>query len=171
MATVFVNDKPVDIGNERLNLIQAAGKGGVFIAHYCRHPTLLAVALLAGACNNRSDSTTAKELHDLGRAYEHYFITFKKGPASVNDLDGAVLQDTPAAKDRAQAFLQKIRNKSFVVVWNVKLFPLPSNVPPGSSFLAYEKDTPHRGGLVLMDDITVKEITAEEFAAANKAAR
>ncbi len=44
MATVFVNDKPVDIGNERLNLIQAAMKGGVFIPHYCWHEALTVVA-------------------------------------------------------------------------------------------------------------------------------
>src|SRR5438309_9766638 len=44
MATVYVNDKPVDIGNERLNLIQAALKGGVFIPHYCWHPALTVVA-------------------------------------------------------------------------------------------------------------------------------
>src|SRR5246127_4790305 len=44
MATVYVNDKPVDIGNEKLNLIQAAMKGGVFIPHYCWHPALTVVA-------------------------------------------------------------------------------------------------------------------------------
>lgn len=44
MATVYVNDKPVDIGNEKLNLVQAAGKGGVFIPHYCWHPALSVVA-------------------------------------------------------------------------------------------------------------------------------
>src|SRR5262249_41460743 len=44
MATVYVNDKPVDIGNERLNVIQAAQKGGVFIPHYCWHPALTVVA-------------------------------------------------------------------------------------------------------------------------------
>jgi NADH-quinone oxidoreductase subunit G len=44
MAVVYVNDKPVDIGNEKLNLIQAAGKGGVFIPHYCWHPALTVVA-------------------------------------------------------------------------------------------------------------------------------
>jgi NADH-quinone oxidoreductase subunit G len=44
MATVYVNNKPVDIGNERLNLIQAAQKGGVFIPHYCWHPALTVVA-------------------------------------------------------------------------------------------------------------------------------
>jgi NADH-quinone oxidoreductase subunit G len=44
MATVHVNGKPVDIGNERMNLIQAAEKGGVFIPHYCWHPSLSVVA-------------------------------------------------------------------------------------------------------------------------------
>ncbi len=44
MATVYVNGKPVDIGNERLNLIEAALAGGVFIPHYCWHPALTVVA-------------------------------------------------------------------------------------------------------------------------------
>src|SRR5438132_7216925 len=44
MATVYVDDKPVDIGNEKLNLIQAALKAGVFIPHYCWHPGLTVVA-------------------------------------------------------------------------------------------------------------------------------
>jgi NADH-quinone oxidoreductase subunit G len=44
MATVYVNNQPVDIGNERLNCIQAAQKAGVFIPHYCWHPALTVVA-------------------------------------------------------------------------------------------------------------------------------
>lgn len=44
MAVVYVNNKPVDIGNEKLNAIQAAQKGGVFIPHYCWHPELTVVA-------------------------------------------------------------------------------------------------------------------------------
>src|SRR5919108_939098 len=44
MATVYVNDKPVDIGTERLNLVQAAKKAGVLIPHYCWHPALTVVA-------------------------------------------------------------------------------------------------------------------------------
>jgi NADH-quinone oxidoreductase subunit G len=44
MAVVYVNDKPVEIGAERLNLVQAALKGGVFIPHYCWHPALSVVA-------------------------------------------------------------------------------------------------------------------------------
>src|SRR5437660_8038008 len=44
MAVVYVNNKPVDIGNEKLNAIEAALKGGVFIPHYCWHPALTVVA-------------------------------------------------------------------------------------------------------------------------------
>ena len=44
MATVYVNGKPVDIGDERLNLVEAALAGGVFIPHYCWHPALSVVA-------------------------------------------------------------------------------------------------------------------------------
>src|SRR5262245_56179520 len=35
---------PVDIGEEKLNCIQAAGKAGVFVPHYCWHPALTVVA-------------------------------------------------------------------------------------------------------------------------------
>jgi NADH-quinone oxidoreductase subunit G len=44
MATVYVNDKPVEIGNARLNCIQAAQLAGVFIPHYCWHEALSVVA-------------------------------------------------------------------------------------------------------------------------------
>jgi NADH-quinone oxidoreductase subunit G len=44
MATVYVNDKPVDIGGERLNCVQAAARAGVLIPHYCWHPALTVVA-------------------------------------------------------------------------------------------------------------------------------
>ena len=44
MAVVYVNDKPVDIGNEKLNVIQAAQQGGVTIPSYCWHPELTVVA-------------------------------------------------------------------------------------------------------------------------------
>ena len=45
MATVYVNDKPVEIGaSERLNCIQAAARAGVEIPSYCWHKDLSVVA-------------------------------------------------------------------------------------------------------------------------------
>jgi NADH-quinone oxidoreductase subunit G len=44
MPTVYVNDKPVEIGAQRLNCIQAAELAGVFIPSYCWHEALTVVA-------------------------------------------------------------------------------------------------------------------------------
>lgn len=44
MAVVHVNGKAIDIGNERLNLVQAAARAGIFIPHYCWHEALTVVA-------------------------------------------------------------------------------------------------------------------------------
>jgi len=44
MAIVYINDKAVDIGDKKLNLVQAAELAGVTIPHYCYHPALSVVA-------------------------------------------------------------------------------------------------------------------------------
>src|SRR3989442_14228064 len=65
MATVYVNDKPVDIGNEKLNGVEAALKGGVFIPHYCWHPALTVVAscrmCLVEVGERKPDGTTTMQ--------------------------------------------------------------------------------------------------------------
>jgi NADH-quinone oxidoreductase subunit G len=44
MPTVYVNDKPVEIGTRKLNCVQAAELAGVFVPHYCWHEALSVVA-------------------------------------------------------------------------------------------------------------------------------
>ncbi len=44
MPTVYVNDKPVEIGTQKLNCVQAAELAGVFVPHYCWHEALSVVA-------------------------------------------------------------------------------------------------------------------------------
>src|SRR5437899_4433294 len=44
MPTVYVNDKPVEIGTAKLNCVQAAELAGVFVPHYCWHEALTVVA-------------------------------------------------------------------------------------------------------------------------------
>src|SRR5271165_4471095 len=65
MSLVYVNNKPVDIGTEKLNLIQAALKGGVFIPHYCWHPALTVVAscrmCLVEVGDKKPDGTVAMQ--------------------------------------------------------------------------------------------------------------
>src|SRR6516165_1385184 len=65
MATVYVNGKPVNIGSEKLNLIQAAQKAGVLIPHYCWHPALTVVAscrmCLVETGERKPDGTTTMQ--------------------------------------------------------------------------------------------------------------
>src|SRR5579859_5413645 len=65
MATVYVNNQPVDIGNEKFNLIQAAAKAGVFIPSYCWHPALTVVAscrmCLVEVGDKKPDGTVAMQ--------------------------------------------------------------------------------------------------------------
>ncbi len=44
MPTVYVNDRPVEVGTGKLNCIQAAEKAGVFVPSYCWHEALTVVA-------------------------------------------------------------------------------------------------------------------------------
>ena len=65
MATVTVNDKPVEIGNDKLNCIQAAERAGVEIPHYCWHPGLTVVAscrmCLVEVGDKKPDGTVAMQ--------------------------------------------------------------------------------------------------------------
>jgi NADH-quinone oxidoreductase subunit G len=93
MAVVHVNGKPVDIGNERLNLIQAAEKAGVYIPRYCWHPALTVVA----SC--RMCLVEAGEMKDGKPIMQPRVVPACQTPAK----DGTVIvTDSKKAKD-AQA--------------------------------------------------------------------
>jgi NADH-quinone oxidoreductase subunit G len=44
MPTVYVNDRPVEIGTRKLNCVQVAEEAGVHVPHYCYHEALSVVA-------------------------------------------------------------------------------------------------------------------------------
>jgi NADH-quinone oxidoreductase subunit G len=44
MPTVYVNDKPVEIGTRKLNCVDAAALAELHVPHYCYHPGLTVVA-------------------------------------------------------------------------------------------------------------------------------
>jgi NADH-quinone oxidoreductase subunit G len=99
MATVFVNDKPVDIGNEKLNLIQAAERGGVFIPRYCWHPALTVVA----SC--RMCLVEVGELKDGKPVLQPRVVPACQTPAK----DGTVIvTNSPKAKQAQQQTLESL---------------------------------------------------------------
>jgi NADH-quinone oxidoreductase subunit G len=65
MAVVYVNNHPVDIGSDKLNLVQAAMRGGVTIPYYCWHPALTVVAscrmCLVEVGERKSDGTVTMQ--------------------------------------------------------------------------------------------------------------
>jgi NADH-quinone oxidoreductase subunit G len=89
MAVVYVNNKPVEIGNEKLNLIEAALKGGVFIPHYCWHPALTVVAscrmCLVEVGERKPDGTTTMQ----PRVVPGCQTPAKDGTVIVTDSDKA----------------------------------------------------------------------------------
>src|ERR671927_723695 len=93
MATVYVNNKPVDIGTEKLNLIQAALKAGVFIPHYCWHPALTVVA----SC--RMCLVEAGEMKDGKPAMQPRVVPACQTPAK----DGTVIVTNSEKAKAAQA--------------------------------------------------------------------
>jgi NADH-quinone oxidoreductase subunit G len=99
MATVYVNGKPVDIGNEKLNLIQAALKGGVFIPHYCWHPALTVVA----SC--RMCLVEAGEMKDGKPVLQPRVVPACQTPAK----DGSVvITNSPKAKYAQEQTLESL---------------------------------------------------------------
>ncbi len=99
MATVYVNGKPVDIGNEKLNLIQAALKVGVFIPSYCWHPALTVVA----SC--RMCLVEAGEMKDGKPAMQPRVVPACQTPAK----DGTVIvTDSPKTRAAQKQTLEDI---------------------------------------------------------------
>src|ERR1700736_477100 len=97
MATVIVNKQPVDIGNERLNLIQAAAKAGVFIPSYCWHPAMTVVA----SC--RMCLVEVGEMKDGKPAMQPKVVPGCQTPAK----DGTVIvTNSPRAKSAQQQTLE-----------------------------------------------------------------
>ncbi len=97
MAVVYVNNQPVDIGDEKLNLVQAAQKAGVFIPHYCWHPALSVVA----SC--RMCLVEVGERKDGKDVLQPRVVPACQTPAR----DGTVvLTDTPKARAAQQGTLE-----------------------------------------------------------------
>jgi NADH-quinone oxidoreductase subunit G len=99
VATVHVNGKPVDIGNDRLNLIQAADRGGVFIPHYCWHPALSVVA----SC--RMCLVEVGEMKDGKPVMQPKVVPGCQTPAKDNTV---IVTDSPKAKAAQAQTLEDI---------------------------------------------------------------
>lgn len=126
-------------------------------------PTLVvALAALTGCGGGDKTGPTAPTVDqtagDVAEMLTEFTAATKRGPNSAADLT-----DAPASHPVGHA---AVASGEYVVVWKVPVSP-----SGGANVLAYPKDAASSGGKVVMQDGSVKQMTAEEFKAAPKAAK
>jgi TPR repeat protein len=142
-----------------MKAMRAVGEGALVLA---------ALALLAAGCSRvRQAADRAKrgnDLRALGLMYHNYVDSNNKGPASAEDLKKV------ANSPEEQALVQAVKDGKYVLIWGTTIREMQNN-PEGSSgtVLGYEAAAPSAGGMVLMGDGVVRNMTAAELAAAPKA--
>jgi hypothetical protein len=130
---------------------------------------LAVMALLAPGCGrikNAADrAKKSNDLKQLGLMYHSYIDANRKGPASADELMTAM-----AGEPGAKAVVQMVKDGKYVLIWGTTIAEMQKN-PQGSTgtVLGYEATAPTAGGLVLMGDGAVQNMTAAELAAAPKA--
>jgi hypothetical protein len=121
---------------------------------------LLAFALTGcgGSTSNTAPAgpTASQTATDVAEMLKEHFEATKKAPNSVADLT-----DAPASHPVGHA---AVASQEYVVFWRV-----PISASGSGTVLAYHKDAPTAGGSVVMQDGSVKTMTADEFKAAPKA--
>ena len=124
---------------------------------------LLAVAIAASVSGCGSGvapgalPSNEQNLTELKMLLEEHQKAYKKPPAK--QADAARLEPSyPGA-------VRLLGRGEIVYAWGI---PLAAG---GSGVVAYHMDAPEKGGTVLLEDGTVKELTAAEFATAPKAGK
>ncbi len=130
---------------------------------------LLALAVLATApapgcgppqsVSNSPEHYDMGSLEEVGQLYVSAYNTKKKAPAS--------LKDCPKA-DLFMSGVNAIKNGEVVVYWGVVPTPGDAATAGENLIVAYKADVPEKGGYVLLQDMNIKAMTADEFKAAPK---
>jgi hypothetical protein len=122
----------------------------------------LSMSLVCGC--SKEDSAKKQEkigahtgLDEIGQMWRSFTEEKKRPPKKLADLQ-------PYAPVYGSGVMALERDKC-VVVWGADFSKTPD---ASKTILAYEKEAPEKGGYVLMQDGTVKEMTAQEFQAAPK---
>ena len=124
---------------------------------------LAAGLLLVAGCSNTAtpaapaESLTPESLADIKDLVTKFQLQKKRPPNSVEEF-GSLEPAFPSG-------VGCVRSGQCVYVWGTGL------QPSSQAVLAYGKDAAASGGHVLLQDGTVKSMTAAEFAAAPKAAK
>jgi hypothetical protein len=102
-----------------------------------------------------------EDLRQLGIYYQSHLIAAGQGPAKLEDWQ-ELKKDLPN-------LYQALEDGRYVMIWNTSSALMAEG--PSRTILAYEKDAPTKGGVVLLGDGSVKNMTLKEFQSAPRAKR
>jgi hypothetical protein len=114
---------------------------------------------MAGAAP--TDARLANDLKQIGLAYHLHNDAAGKPPAKAKDLAPFM--------DNNKRLVDMLENEDVVFFYGVGIAQMTAGT--SNTILAYDKDVPEKGGLVLMGDASVKKMSAEEFKKATKAGK
>lgn len=132
-----------------------------------RSALLFGAALLLTGCGSSNPSNTAEALgpqttlQEVGGLVQMYSGENRKGPAKPADL--AKYEPGYPLGYRA------VQSGEVVVVWGATIAGEGEAASAPANVVAYEKKAPAEGGWVLLQNMTTKQMTADEFKAAPKA--
>jgi hypothetical protein len=95
------------------------------------------------------------ELEQIGEVYHSYLTEKQQPPRQLADVKG---YGTAFSEG-----MQALKEGRCIVIWGLDL---TNPDAAARKILAYEKQVPQQGGLVLMGNRTIKQMTPEEFQAA-----
>lgn len=114
----------------------------------------VAACLLVGCGKDDTESYgTRAQLLEIHELYRMHNVEHKRPPAKVEDLR--------SYEPGAPIGYQSLQTGQCLIHW-------PGIKASGTTILAYEKDVPSKGGLVVTKDRQVKKMTVDEFKAASK---
>jgi hypothetical protein len=119
----------------------------------------LTAVLLLPPSARAADSVTANDLKQIGLAFHSYHDATNKAPADAKALAPYF--------ENSKKLLGLLENKDIEFVYNVAIRQMTAGA--SNTALAWEKDVPKKGGLVLFGDGSVRKLTAAAFAKTTRA--
>lgn len=120
--------------------------------------------LVAGCSSRKSgdmNPTRTDELQQVANMLREHHASFNRGPANAADL-ARFQNDFPFGYNQ-------VKSGEIVVVWGATMGGEGGGGSDG--VIAYEKKAPGEGGMVLLANGTVKQMSAAEFNSAPKATK